>query len=47
MSDEPAGRWYHEDPARFRDALIFSEAETDFSSRLIEKDYYCSLLLHD
>ena len=47
MSDKPAGRWYHEDPLRFRDAPAFTEAESGFSSRLIEKDYYCSLLLHD
>ena len=47
MSDEPAGRWYHEDPLRFRQALAFAEAESGFGSRLIEKDYYCSLLLHD
>jgi predicted nucleotidyltransferase component of viral defense system len=47
MSDEPASRWYHQDLSRFRDALMFSEAESGFSSRLIEKDYFCSLLLHD
>ncbi len=33
--------------SRFRDALMLTEAESDFSSRLIEKDYYCSLLLRD
>ena len=47
MSNEPAGPWYHEDLSRFRDALMLTEAESDFSSRLIEKDYYCSLLLQD
>ncbi len=47
MSNEPAGAWYHEDLPRFRDALILTQAESDFSSRLIEKDYYCSLLLQD
>ena len=26
---------------------MLTEAESDFSSRLIEKDYYCSLLLQD
>jgi predicted nucleotidyltransferase component of viral defense system len=46
MRDEAAGRWYHEDFPRFRDALTSSEAESGFSARLIEKDYYCSLLLH-
>jgi predicted nucleotidyltransferase component of viral defense system len=38
---------YHEDVELFRSALSFSEAETGFNSRLIEKDYYCSLLLKD
>ncbi len=47
MSNEPAGPWYHEDLSRFRDALMLTQAESDFSSRLIEKDYYCSLLLQD
>ena len=39
--------WYHEDLRRFRDALTFTEAESGFNARLIEKDYYCSLVLHD
>jgi predicted nucleotidyltransferase component of viral defense system len=47
MGDEPSGRWYHEDVSRFRDALRFSEAESGFRTQLIEKDYYCSLVLHD
>lgn len=47
MSDEPAGSWYHEDPSRLRDALTFTEAASGFASRLIEKDYYCSVILHD
>jgi len=47
MSNQPGGQWYHEDLPRFRDALTFTEVESGFSSRLIEKDYYCSLLLHD
>jgi predicted nucleotidyltransferase component of viral defense system len=47
MSSESAGRWFHEDPLRFRDALTLTEAQSGFSSRLIEKDYYCSLLLQD
>ena len=37
----------HEDKRRFREALIFSEQLTGFGARLIEKDYYCSLVLHD
>ena len=46
MSDE-ASRAYHEDPRRFRDALMLTASETGFSERLIEKDYYCSVLLND
>jgi predicted nucleotidyltransferase component of viral defense system len=42
--DEPA---YHDDVELFRSALSFTQAETGFSGRLIEKDYYCSLLLKD
>jgi predicted nucleotidyltransferase component of viral defense system len=38
---------YHEDSDRMRAALEFAQAVNGFSSRLIEKDYYCSLLLHD
>lgn len=36
----------HEDPALFREALTFTAAETSFPPRLIEKDYFCTLLLH-
>ncbi|MBI4633814.1 MAG: nucleotidyl transferase AbiEii/AbiGii toxin family protein [Deltaproteobacteria bacterium] len=35
----------HEDPARFREAVRFTAAETLFLPRLIEKDYFCTLLL--
>jgi len=42
--DRPA---YYEDVDLFRDALSFTESETGFSARLVEKDYYCSLLLED
>jgi predicted nucleotidyltransferase component of viral defense system len=38
---------YHEDVDWFRDALFFTQSETGFSARLVEKDYYCSLLLED
>ncbi len=37
----------HESPGAFREALSFTEAESGFSQRLIEKDYYCSLILGD
>ncbi|MCX7428980.1 MAG: hypothetical protein NTW96_25560 [Planctomycetia bacterium] len=45
MSREP--HHYHEDVDLFREALSFTQSETGFSARLIEKDYYCSLLLQD
>ena len=38
---------YHEDTDLFREALSFTQSETGFSARLVEKDYYCSLLLED
>ncbi len=47
MSDDASIRTYHEDAGRFRDALMFTASETGFSERLIEKDYYCSVLLKD
>lgn len=45
MSREPFN--YHEDTALFRGALSFTQSETGFSARLVEKDYYCSLVLQD
>jgi predicted nucleotidyltransferase component of viral defense system len=33
------------DPDIFREALAYSEADKGFTSTLIEKDYYCSLVL--
>jgi predicted nucleotidyltransferase component of viral defense system len=47
MSDETASGEYHENQGRFRDALTRTASETGFSERLIEKDYFCSLLLKD
>jgi predicted nucleotidyltransferase component of viral defense system len=35
----------HEDQDLFREALGFSAAKTGFPARLVEKDYYCTLLL--
>jgi predicted nucleotidyltransferase component of viral defense system len=35
----------HEDAALFREAVAFTAAETGFAGRLIEKDYFCSLIL--
>lgn len=37
----------HETADTFRQALSFTEAESGFAQRLIEKDYYCSLILAD
>ena len=45
MSPEPHN--FHEDTDLFREALSFTQSETGFSARLVEKDYYCSLLLQD
>jgi predicted nucleotidyltransferase component of viral defense system len=47
MSDESAATYYHDDPERFRDGLTHTASNTGFSERLIEKDYYCSVLLSD
>ena len=47
MSEDAASEAYHQDSRRFRDALARTASETGFSERLIEKDYYCSVLLKD
>jgi predicted nucleotidyltransferase component of viral defense system len=47
MSNESQNPLYHEDLGRLRAALGLAEATSGFSARLVEKDYYCSLLLHD
>lgn len=39
-------RW-HEDPNAFRDLLTLTAARTGFLVRLVEKDYFCSVLLQD
>ena len=36
---------FHEDVALFREAVNFTAAQTGFASPLIEKDYFCTLLL--
>jgi hypothetical protein len=38
-------RLHKENPALFQEAIRFTAAETGFAPRLIEKDYYCSVLL--
>jgi len=35
----------HEDAALFREAVNFTAARTGFSQRLVEKDYFCTLML--
>jgi len=35
----------HEDRDMFREAVSFTAAETGFSARLVEKDYFCTVLL--
>ena len=35
----------HEQPEMFRDALALTRQRTGFAERLIEKDYFCTLLL--
>jgi predicted nucleotidyltransferase component of viral defense system len=37
---------HNTEPEIFREALSYSEAVTGFTASLIEKDYYCSLILH-
>ena len=36
----------HEDPVLFREAVNFTAAQTRFLPRLIEKDYFCTLLIN-
>jgi predicted nucleotidyltransferase component of viral defense system len=38
-------RLHEEDPILFRESIDFTAAETGFVARLIEKDYFCSVLL--
>jgi predicted nucleotidyltransferase component of viral defense system len=47
MIDDPRTPAYHDDHQRFRESLSFTEAETGFSARLIEKDYLCTMVLGD
>ena len=42
---EPPAINAHEDVALFREAVRFTAAESGFVPRLIEKDYFCTLLL--
>ena len=42
---EPARLRWHEDPEAFRDLVTLTAARTGFRVGLVEKDYYCSVLL--
>lgn len=44
MPEAPSIR-FHEDPALFREAVNYTAAETGFVTRLVEKDYFCTVLL--
>lgn len=38
-------RWHQDDPVLLREAIRFTAAEIGFTPRLIEKDYFCSVVL--
>ena len=40
-------RWHVEDPELLAEAFRFTAADTGFSPRLVEKDYFCTVLLED
>lgn len=42
---EPARLRWHEDPVAFRDLLTLTAARAGFLVRLVEKDYFCTVLL--
>ena len=42
---EPPGLTIHEDVPLFREAINFTASRTGFNPRLIEKDYFCTVLL--
>jgi predicted nucleotidyltransferase component of viral defense system len=43
--DDPLRLNVHEDAALFREAVNFTASRTGFGARLIEKDYFCTVLL--
>lgn len=45
MSEEPTF-YLHLDPLGFAEAVHFTAASTGFDARLVEKDYFCSLVLY-
>ena len=44
-SSDPVNMNVHEDPELFREAVSFTAAQTMFAPRIVEKDYFCSLLM--
>jgi predicted nucleotidyltransferase component of viral defense system len=42
---DPTGLRLHADQALFREATTFTAAQLGFSARLIEKDYFCTVVL--
>ena len=42
---DPASLRLHRDLALFREATTYTAAQTGFTARLIEKDYFCTVLL--
>jgi len=38
-------RWHEDAPEELREAILFTGEETGFAPRLIEKDYFCSVIL--
>ncbi len=42
---EPDGIHLHDDPALFRESVNFTAVRTGFNARLVEKDYFCTVLL--
>lgn len=44
LADSARIRW-HEDPEAFRDLLTLTAVRTGFLVRLVEKDYFCTVLL--
>jgi hypothetical protein len=38
-------RWHEEDTDLLRAAITFTAAQSGFAARLLEKDYFCSVVL--
>lgn len=48
MNDRDAARIrLHDDTPLFREAIAFTAAKTGFDGQVIEKDYFCTVLLED